>query len=356
MRPLLLLLFLTACRETKQFTQETIEEIFCDGTTITAIVAREEIHASSLPMAHGSRYDERTRWTGAVRWSFPATPASGSQEPLRITALGSDHAEFQDDSGAHLPPIEHRAFLIQDASLHVDMEKGKLSLRRTDDPAAAASAEIDIDIPDLVQREALPTRSGRHLLATHRGTQLILSASDLQTVREIQASPGLVDFNKRFRGVEDHARLLTNDLRYLVKVPFNAGEPQGHNHCKAVVYDIPNDATHEIALTLGEGPTGIEDAESLDGELVFLAVYDGKLAVVDSSSTVLAWLPEEHFGTASLDSNLYWDPARKRIASWGQATFASLDPIRVSDHDYGTGETVGYELGWGETVEVLGGE
>lgn len=358
MRPTLLLLILSlaACRQERQFTFESFEEVFCDGTTVTAIVEIEDIRASSSPLEHGSgRHDAVTRWTGAIRWGFPQTPASGRMMPLVITALGREQATAKDERGASLPAIGVRAFSGQGTLLDVDIYRGTLSLRRADDPAANAIAEVDIDPVNSLDGGVLPTRSGRHLLAKHRGRTLIFSTAELELAREIVPSPGVTDFEQRFRGIEDHTRILTDDLRYLVKVPFNAGEPQGWNHCKAVVYDLENDTTHEVALELGDGPTEIEDAESVGGELRFFTRREGEVLVVDSRSTVLGSLPTAHFGAESMESRLFWDPARKRIAAWKLADpgFPTLCALQVTDLDYGTDTTVSYELDPGDAIAVI---
>jgi hypothetical protein len=222
-------------------------------------------------------------------------------------------------------------------------------------PATQTTAAIEIDPIDWLHADVLPTRSGEHLLASHRGTRFILGAADLETVREIRGSPGIVDFDRRYEGIEDHARVLTDDLSFLVKVPFNAGEPQGHDHCKAVAYDVAGDATREITLDLGAGPTGIEDVESLGGALRFLVVHGERRAVVDERSTVVAWLPAKPFGATCLDSILCWDPARERIVAWSQEDLTALTPLRLTDHAYGTGETLSYRLEWGDAAQVLGG-
>ena len=289
-----------------------------------------------------------------VRWSFSESPETGKREPLGITAFDREDVDAVDDSGAGLPPIGVRAFSGRDTLLEVD--EHKVRLRREGDPAGTVIAEVDIDPLDPFLCEVLPTRSGKHLLAIHRGKRFVLSTSDLQTVRELAPTPGLADYDQRFRGIENHVCILTDDLRYLIKVPFNAGEPQGWNHCKAVVYDLEHDATHEVTLELGgEGWTSIEDAESESGELRFLARREDKVVIVDSHSTVLATLPMELFGSGSWADRLYWDPLRKHYATWGHVDPMSLDinELVVTDYDYGTNEAVTYKLDWGDAVAVL---
>ncbi|MCI0586225.1 MAG: hypothetical protein L0323_05235 [Planctomycetes bacterium] len=358
MKALLLSLFapLLACRQKSEHTWETVVDLFCDGATITAVAQVEHVKASRSPLEHGSgRHDEVTGWVGLVRWALPPTPPEGRLKPQGITLLGREHATARDARGASLPEVLARACSSPDTLLFEDGAHGRLSLRRASAPRSPAFAEFRIDPCMGPNCEVVPTRSGRHLLAKNRGKFSILAGPDLSAVREFGSGAGFSDFQGRFRRVEDHARILTDDLRYWIKVPFNAGEPQGFNHCKAVVYDIAEDATREVALSLGPGPTGIEDAESLEGNLQFLARHGETLHVVDPDSKVLASLPAARFGSASPGSLLFWDPARRRIAAWHEPdeNVLSLGPIQVFVHDYGTGNASTYELDWADTVARL---
>jgi hypothetical protein len=367
-RLILLCLLLTGCRKEGGYTWQSIEEIFCDGTTVTVIATSEEVRTSKFVLEHGSgRHDEITRWAAMVRWSLPEARSSGRAEPQHASALDRRHALARDDSGASVPPFEYRAFSGRDAILCFDSAVGKLSLRPPDDPAGETRAEARVD-PLHGPSDVLVTRSGRHLLATRRGRPVILSTSNLESVREVEPSPAFADFEGRFARVEDHARFLTDDLRYLVKVPFNAGEPQGHNHCKAVIYDLERDATHEVALALGEGATAIEDLEHVGGQLLFLVDFmpraggrqlDTRRAVVDARSSVFAWLSENLFHDASdLSERLFWDPARQRVAAWKEGDNGNydgtLESILVTEHDYGSGTTQSFELDWANTAQLLG--
>lgn len=364
---------LIACREHSTLDVQSVEEIYCDGATVTVIASGEHILHSRSYLEHSSgRYDEVTRHTAVVRWRLPTSldPASlptAPIDPLSVHDLSRQHAEAHDDSGASVEPIDHRAFTGPTALLEVDPTRGQLALVPFDDPAGKPIAEARVDPLPPMFADVLVTRSARHLLAARHGQPVIVSTADLSVARELGKSPGLADFDKRYRGSEDHVRVLTDDLRYLVKVPFAAGEPQGSGHCVAVVHDLETDATTEIRLDLGQGDTAIEDLEHVGGRLLFLVDFlprkgerqlDTKKAVVDAESKVVAWLPADPFvDNDYVPGRLFWDPARERIAAWKEAGGRNydlkLDTLEVADHHYGSGTTVHYQLDWADTVSLL---
>ncbi|HBE89509.1 MAG TPA: hypothetical protein DDW67_10265 [Elusimicrobia bacterium] len=191
--------------------------------------------------------------------------------------------------------------------------------------------------------------SGRHFSAGTR-TRLnnfsekpypaIYDAKTGTTVRPVPVTQEFVRFSASIAGKELFARRLTEDLRYLVAVPYFGARPgvkQGFNHDKAYCYDMRADKFFTMAPSFSTGTMSIADAESVDGRLLFAVFADQKrLGIVDGHSDPLAELPAEGVNYFSYAAGTHWDYAAKRVLI-SASEIEIKDPnrrITLYDYDY----------------------
>lgn len=124
-------------------------------------------------------------------------------------------------------------------------------------------------------------------------------------------------FLRATKGLTPFLRTLTEDQRYLVFVPYFGGRPgvkQGFDHDKAFCYDLVADKFFVKTMALPPGPTAILYAESLAGELQFIASADQKkTAVMDADSRIIAEIPGKGMPVFSFSAHSYWSPQKKLL-------------------------------------------
>jgi hypothetical protein len=350
-----LLLLAAGCRDTHTFQTLNIEDVRSDGATVTSIVTHEEIMASQAFYEHGSRYEQVTRLTGAIQWTLPSPPQEGAlMAPARIARLALERAEASDHRGAGLAPVAWTPIVFRDHVFHIDYERGLMDRRRLDEPGSRVGATLSFARPAGREDALVFSSSGRHVLAfLGAAPAVVIDTQGPSAARELGDTPGLRDMRRRLGNSDFWTRVLTDDGRYWIEVPHNAGRGPGNNHCKAVFLDLERDAADEVTFDFGEGNHEIVDAESVQGELIFLVAYGGRLAVSGAKGDVRAWVPDDGEGYTP-GSRHHWDAAGRRLVSWTVGDLSSWGPLRIADHDYARGVTVRYTLELGDAMTRLG--
>lgn len=225
---------------------------------------------------------------------FESNPSPGNSTPLQISGLDLDMLHYTGDMRG----------MLWKGNQYLSPKLPVASV-----PEYWAKTDFDGLYPCML------CRSHQHFFEW-KPSPVIRESNSFATVKVVPPTPAFGKFRALAdQGMKSPRLVLTDDLRYLMSIPHNGGDPKpGFNHYKAWCYDLAKDEFTEHCLHFGAKLTRIDQVESVDGRLLFLVGNElDELAIVDPDSKMVADLSpiSQHARGAFL--KLFWDYHNKHV-------------------------------------------
>ncbi|HSY18707.1 MAG TPA: hypothetical protein VK815_10250 [Candidatus Acidoferrales bacterium] len=356
--PVLFCMLVTvSCERRTHFVFWSDVDDFCDGKVFSICLDKEEGIQAVQFLEHGSGYrasSQSDSWL--VQWKIDALKEGQTNYPANIIYLGHHEViqKLHVPDPVHESGVELATFRSGPDTNYVVREEYGFKQSDVVEVFKVSGQTVGQSLGKIeasgVDR-AVFNRSRREFFAW-KPFPAIYACSNLSVVKRIPLTGHFKEFDSEFHRVENHLAVLTDDLRFLIAVPFNGGEsPQGFNHYKAYCYDFSSDEVTAKTIHFGTNDTAISAIENVDNDLLFIAYDDSeKLALLNSGSKVLAELPSEDTRFFNFGSNFHWVYEKKCV--FISKSKIDLDAahreVVLRSYDYDKGQKKQFILNAGE--------